>query len=42
MFYTHILLCGTSFDFGSPLASNMALTIGIPLGIEKQGLFFYI
>jgi hypothetical protein len=33
------LLHGTSFDSKSSLVGNMAVTIGIPSGVEKQGLF---
>jgi hypothetical protein len=40
MFYTNILLHEKFFDPNSSLARNMALTIGIPLGTKKHGLFF--
>jgi hypothetical protein len=40
IFCANVLLHGTSFDSRSSLVGNMALTIGIPSGVEKQGLFF--
>jgi hypothetical protein len=40
IFCANVLLHGTSFDYRSSLAGNMALTIGIPSGVEKQVLFF--
>jgi hypothetical protein len=40
MFYANVLLHGTSFDPISSLTRNMALTLGIPSHIKKQGLFF--
>jgi len=40
MFYTNIWLHDTCFDPKSSHVGNMALTINIPLGIEKHGLFF--
>jgi hypothetical protein len=40
MLYTKVLFHNTTFDSKFSLARNMALTIGIPLGTGKQGLFF--
>jgi hypothetical protein len=40
MFCTNSLLHNTSFDLKLSLAGNMALTIVIPSGTEKYGLFF--
>jgi hypothetical protein len=40
MFCANVLFHNTSFDSKSSLPRNMALTNGILLGIEKQGLFF--
>ncbi len=37
---TNILLRNVGFDPRSSPIRNMALNIDMPLGIEKQGLFF--
>jgi hypothetical protein len=37
---TNVLFHNISFDPRSSPIGNMALTIGISLSIEKQGLFF--
>jgi hypothetical protein len=40
MFCANVLFHKTSFDPRSSPLGNMALTTSIPLGSEKQGLFF--
>jgi hypothetical protein len=40
MFYANVLLHGIGFDPRFSFPRNMALTIDILSGIEKQGLYF--